>query len=238
MIVADVMNRNVITVQPDTSLLDAVRILLANRVSGLPVLDGNGTLVGMVTEGDLLRRDEIGTGGGPVSWFKALLQPSVAAADYVATHSRHVEGVMTQTPVYVTSDTDLSDAVHIMLTKHFKRLPVVDDGKLVGTLSRSDLLKQLSLKLVHATNKPCSDDEIVNALEDEIRKAKWAPRSGVQISAQDGVVTLSGTIFSDEERRGVITLAENIDGVKNVVDELVFVDPGTGMAFPSTTPTT
>ena len=232
--VSDAMNREVSTVQPDTSLVDAVRIMLANRVSGLPVLDKDGALVGMVTEGDLLRRQEIGTNGSPAGWFKSLFQPSTVAADYVATHSRYVSGVMTHEPVYVTPETELTDAVHTMLSKHFKRLPVLENGVLVGTLSRADLLKQLTLKLLETPHDARSDDEILASLNNDIKNAKWAPKSGLNITVKDGVVTLGGTIFSDEERQGVITLAENTDGVKQVVDELVFVDPGSGLAFPST----
>lgn len=234
MIVADVMNRNVITVQPDTSLIDAVRIMLANRVSGLPVLDESGALVGLVTEGDLLRRQEIGTSGSPAGWLKSLFQPSAVAADYVATHSRHVGGVMTRDPVYITPDTNLTDAIQIILSKHFKRLPVVENGALVGTLSRADVLKKLTLKLLEMPEDALSDEQILAALNAEIKQAKWAPKSGLNISVKDGVVILGGTIFSDEERHGVITLVENTSGVKKVVDELVFVDPGSGLAFPST----
>lgn len=233
MIVSEVMNHNVITVRPDTSLLDAVRIMLANRVSGLPVLDETGRLVGMVTEGDLLRRQEIGTNGAPAGWFKSLFQPSSVAADYVATHSRHVGGIMTNEPVYVTPDTDLTDAVHVMLSKHFKRLPVLENGTLVGTLSRSDLLKTLTLKLLEMPEEALTDEQILATLNAELKVAKWAPRSGLNISVTDGLVTLGGTIFSDEERHGVITLVENTLGVKKVVDELVFVDPGSGLAFPA-----
>lgn len=234
MIVSDAMNRNVMTVRPDTNLIDAVRIMLANRVSGLPVLNENGVLVGMVTEGDLLRRQEIGTGGTPAGWLKSLFKPASVAADYVATHSRHVGGVMTSDPLYVTPNTDLSDAVHIMLTKHFKRLPVVENGAVVGTLSRADVLKQLTLKLIETPTQALSDEQILANLERDIKQAKWAPKSGITLSVEEGVVTLKGTIFSDEERHGIITLAENAAGVKKVVDELVFVDPGSGLAFPAT----
>ena len=234
MIVSEVMNRNVITVRPNTTLIDAVRIMLANRVSGLPVLDENGALVGLVTEGDLLRRQEIGTNGAPAGWLKSLFQPSTVAADYVATHSRHVGGVMSRDPIYVAPDTNLTDAVQIMLSKHFKRLPVLENGVLVGTLSRADVLKKLTLKLLETPEEALSDDQILAALNAAIQQAKWAPRSGLNISVNDGIVTLGGTIFSDEERHGVITLVENTTGVKKVIDELTFVDPGSGLAFPST----
>lgn len=231
--VSEAMDHGVMAVRPDTSLVDAVRIMLANRVSGLPVLDENGALVGMVTEGDLLRRQEIGTGGAPAGWLKSLFQPSAAAADYVATHSRLVDGVMTRDPIYVTPDTKLTDAVNVMLSKHFKRLPVLENGALVGMLGRSDLLKQLTLKLIETSPEKLSDEEILATLESELKQAKWAPKSGLNIAVKDAVVTLGGTIFSDDERKGVITLTENTAGVKKVIDELVFVDPGSGLAFPA-----
>lgn len=231
--VSEIMNRSLTAVRPDTSLIDAVRIMLANRLSGLPVLDENGALVGMITEGDLLRRQEIGTGGSPAGWLKSLFQPAAAAADYVATHSRLVSGVMTHDPIYVTPDTKLTDAVNVMLNKHFKRLPVMENGALVGMLGRSDLLKQLTLRLMETSSQTLSDEEIQATLEGELKQAKWAPKSGLNVTVKDGLVTLGGTIFSDEERQGVLTLAENTTGVKKVIDEMVFVDPGSGLAFPA-----
>ncbi|GAN80750.1 CBS domain-containing protein [Acidocella aminolytica] len=230
--VAEIMNRNTIAVQPRTTVVDAARIMLANHVSGLPVLDENGTLVGVVTEGDMLRRAEIGTEGTPAGWLKALLQPAAVAADYVATHSRHVSGVMTHNPVFVTPDTSLAEAVQIMLRKHFKRLPVMENNKLVGIIGRTDLLKALTAKLIE-THELVSDDDILAYIKNEIGQAKWAPRSGLQVAVKDSVVTLEGTIFSDEERRAVVTIVENAPGVKEVKDELVFVDPGSGLAFPA-----
>src|ERR1700686_1435603 len=121
--VADLMTRNCISVLPNTTLADAARIMLANHVTGLPVLDTDGKLVGIVTEGDLLRRAELGTDGKPVNWLKAFLLPSSVAADYVATHSRHVSGVMTHNPVFVTPATELNEVAELMLRKHIKRLP-------------------------------------------------------------------------------------------------------------------
>ena len=232
MIVSEVMTSNAISVQPKTMVGDAVRIMLANHLSGLPVLDEQGTLVGVVTEGDLLRRAEIGTEGGQAGWLKALLQPASVAADYVATHSRHVSGVMSHNPVFVTPGTSLAEAVQIMLRKRIKRLPVLEDNRLIGVVSRSDLLRALASKLVQAPGK-ASDDEILKFIKTEIEKAKWAPKSGLRLAVKDAVVTLEGTIFSDEERKAVVTIAENAPGVKEVKDLMVFVDPNSGLAFPA-----
>ncbi len=230
--VSDVMTRNAISVQPRTSVTDAARIMLANHVSGLPVIDESGALVGVVTEGDLLRRAEIGTEGEQAGWLKALLQPAAVAADYVATHSRHVTGVMTHNPIFVTPDTSLAEVVQMMLRKRIKRLPVLENNKLIGVISRADLLKALTSKLIQ-TKEDGSDDDILAYIKGEIEKARWAPKSGMRVAVKDKVVTLEGTIFSDEERRAVITIAENAPGVKDVKDEMVFVDPGSGLAFPA-----
>ena len=148
MIVADLMHKNVVSVLPETSLADAVRIMLAQRVSGLPVVSSAGRLVGVVTEGDLLRRAELGTEGRQVGWFKSFLMPGRAAEDYVATHGRHVSEVMTSEPIFVTPETPLAEVADIMRSKRVKRLPVLDYGALVGVVSRSDLLRALALKLI------------------------------------------------------------------------------------------
>lgn len=231
--VSEIMTRNAISVQPRTTVVDAARIMLANHVSGLPVLDESGALVGVVTEGDLLRRAEIGTEGEQAGWLKALLQPAAVAADYVATHSRHVSGVMTHSPIFVTPDTSLAEVAQTMLRKRVKRLPVLEDNKLIGVVSRTDLLKALTSKLISEPKDGGSDGDILAYIKGEIAKAKWAPKSGLRVAVKDKMVTLEGTIFSDEERQAVTTIAENAPGVKEVKDEMVFVDPGSGLAFPA-----
>ena len=229
--VSELMSRNTISVLPGTTVADAARIMLSNRVTGLPVLDEKGALVGIVSEGDLLRRAEIGTDGKQAGWLRALLMPASVASDYVTTHARHVSGVMTHNPVFVTPDTPLDEVAQLMIRKHIKRLPVLDAGQLVGMISRSDLLRLLARKLIE-TPVETTDEAISAYIKAELEKARWAPKSGLRVSVQDKVVTLDGTIFSDEERQAVIVIAENAPGVKEVKDNLIFVDPGSGLAFP------
>jgi CBS domain-containing protein len=230
--VAELMNRNAVSVLPVTLVADAARIMLAQRVSGLPVLDGQGHLVGIVTEGDLLRRAEIGTDGAQAGWLKSLLMPSAVAADYVHTHARHVSGVMTHNPVFVTSETTLEEAANLMLRKRIKRLPVMAHGQLAGVISRTDLLRILARKLLN-TPAEASDESIANYIKSEINHVNWAPKTGVHIDVAAKVVHLSGMIFSDEERQAVVCIAENAPGVQEVDDKLVFIDPGSGLAFPA-----
>jgi CBS domain-containing protein len=229
--VATLMSTNIVSVLPSTTLADAVRIMLAQRVSGLPVLEGDGRLVGMITEGDLLRRTELESEGKQPSWLKAFLTPSRVAADYVATHGRHVSEVMTPNPIHVTPATDLAEVARLMLHKHVKRLPVVEAGRMVGIVSRSDVLRALARKLVDMPEER-TDEEIGAYIKNELAHAKWAPKSSIKVQVREKIVNLEGTIFSDEERQAVIVIAENAPGVKEVQDHLIFVDPGSGISFP------
>jgi CBS domain-containing protein len=232
MIAADLMTKNVVTVLPETTLADAARIMLAQRVSGLPVLDAEGHLVGVVTEGDLLRRAELGSEGEQPSWLKTFLVPSRLAEDYVHTHGRHVVEVMTENPIHVAPGTEIAEVAQLMHKKRIKRLPVVENGALVGVISRSNLLGALSRKLIETAAKS-SDDTIGDYILGELKRERWAPKSGIRVHVQEKVVTLEGVIFSDAEHKAVKVIAENAPGVAAVDDRLVYIDPGSGMAFPT-----
>lgn len=232
MIVADLMTKDLVTVLPETSLADAARIMLARHLSGLLVLDHSGALLGVVTEGDLIQRTELGTDDDHPTWLKAFLMPSRLAADYVKTHGRHVSEVMSLDPECVTPQTSLEVAAAVMRKRHIKRLPVVENGRPVGVISRSDLLGALARKLIQTTSNKPSDEAIRDNIKGTLVNESWAPKSGIHVSVTNAVVTLEGVIMSDEEHTAVRVIAENAVGVMGVEDHLVFVDPGSGMAFP------
>src|SRR5580704_8408939 len=135
--VSDIMTREVITVTAETTLEAAVRLMVERRVSGLPVVDG-------VTEGDLLRRVETGTEKHHSRWAELLVSPGRLAAEYVRAHARKIGEIMTEKVVAVAPDTPLVDVVSLMETNNIKRLPVVDDGRLVGIVSRANLVAALA----------------------------------------------------------------------------------------------
>lgn len=232
MIVGELMTKGVMTVLPETTLADAARMMLARHVSGLPVVDAAGRLVGMITEGDLLRRVELQTDEEKPSWLKIFLMPSSLAKDYVRTHGRRVEEVMSRDPLTVTPETNLREAAELMRRKHFKRLPVVEAGRLVGVVSRSDLLGALAMKLIETHGK-ADDSAIGDYIRAELKKERWAPKSGVRVRVEDAVVALEGVIFSADERDAVMVIAENAPGVKVVRDQMTYVDPGSGMSIPA-----
>lgn len=168
--VADIMTAPVLSVAPTTSIADAAQIMLSHRISGLPVVAEDGSLVGMVTEGDFLRRSELGTERKRSAWLAFFLSAGKAAEEYVHSHGRRVEDVMTTNVVATNSDAQLEAIVEIMGRRRIKRLPVVDGGKLVGIVARSDLLKALSKTLPSAEGAATTDDVIHREIVAELAR--------------------------------------------------------------------
>jgi len=229
----DVMTRQVVTVAPDTVIEEAVRLMLENRVSGLPVIDAAGAPIGVVTEGDLLRRIETGTDKRHSGWVRLLLGPGRLAAEYTRSHANKVGEVMTSEVVSVAPGTPLAEVVELMESRRIKRVPVVDGGKLVGIVSRANLVAALADMLVKERGAALSDDDIRQAILAEIDKQPWGPRESVDAIVTDGAVELHGTIHDKRERAALIVAAENLPGVKSVRDKLVWVEPNSGMVVPS-----
>jgi len=222
------MTRRVITIARDGKLEDAVRLMLENRISGLPVIDEAGTPVGMLTEGDLLRRTETHTERRRPRWMEFLLGPGKSAADYVHAHSRRVSEVMSDELIAVAPGTPLEEVVKKMESARIKRVPVIDKGRLVGIVSRANLLQALSAVAHELPAAPQSDEAIRNRLWQEIDKTDWAPRGLINVIVRDGVVYLSGTVTAGSEREALRVAAENIPGVKAVHSDLVWCEPMSG----------
>jgi CBS domain-containing protein len=224
---SDVMTRNVITVGPEASVANAIRLMLDNNVSGLPVL-ADGKVIGILTEGDLLRRTETGTERHRPRWLEILMGPGRMAGEYVRTHGRKVEGIMTTDLISVAEDTPLDEVVGLMERRRIKRVPVIEGDLLVGVISRADLLRSLlrAMEAHHAEVR--RDDEILEQILAELAKAAWVPRDGLSISVQDGVVELNGVILEEKEREALRVVAENTPGVRAVEDHLVWIEPVSG----------
>ena len=225
---SDVMTRNILSVRPDAVIAEAIRLMLDNRISGLPVLDETGRLVGILTEGDLLRRGETGTERHRPRWLEILMGPGRLAEEYVRTHGRRIAEVMTRDPVSVSPDTPLAEIVALMERHRIKRVPVLDGDAPVGILSRADLLRGLAGALAEAPVAAASDEEIHERILAELARAAWVPRDGISITVENGIVDLNGVILDEKEREAVRVAAENVPGVKAVEDHLVWVEPVSG----------
>ncbi len=229
---ADVMTVQPVSISPDASILEAIRVMLQRRFSGLPVVDAGGALVGIVTEGDLLRRTETGTQRKRPRWIEFLIGPGRLATEYVQTSGRKVREVMSQDVQAVTGDTPLEEIVRLMERHQIKRLPVVDSGKLVGIVTRANLLRALAT-LASETKAEANDDPSIRArIYAELEKQPWAPINMLDIVVRKGVVHLWGVLLDERQREALYVVVENTSGVKGIEDHLVWVEPMSGIAIP------
>ena len=226
--VGDVMTRQVISVERNAPIQHAIRLMLQHRISGLPVVDSDGKLVGIVTEGDFLRRAETGTQKRRPRWLDFLMGPGRLASEYVQAHSRNVQDVMTTEVRTVGERTSLEEAVRKMEKYGVKRLPVVEGEMLVGIISRANLLRALAIFAHEISPSKADDAAIREAFFKELLQQPWAPRTSINPVVRDGVVELWGNIFDEREREALRVMAQNLPGVKNVRDHLVWVDPTSG----------
>lgn len=230
---ADVMSRQVLSIAPSASIETAARLMLEHRISGLPVVDADGSVLGMITEGDLLNRTETGTAPPLSSWRSLWLGPKRLAERYVHTHGRTVEEVMTRGVVAVGEQTPLAEIVALMESRDIKRIPVLRNGHLVGIVSRADLLRALANLLPAGDGAAAADAVVRSNILRELGRQHWVPHELVDVSVQNGTVQLRGLVTSEQQREALRVLAENIPGVKRVVDEMIWVEPYTGMLVDS-----
>jgi CBS domain-containing protein len=228
----DVMTTRVISIESDAPIMRAVRLMLQSRISGLPVVGRKGELVGMVTEGDFLRRGEIGTQRHRNRWLEFLVGPGRLADEYVHARGRKVEEVMTREPVTVTEDTPLDEAVGLMERRRIKRLPVLRGDKLVGIVTRANVMHALVSLAAETKAPPPGDDAAIREqILAECDKQPWAPMTNVVV--RNGVVELWGAITDERERQALIVASENVSGVKTVHDHLVWIEPNSGFVIQS-----
>jgi CBS domain-containing protein len=227
-----IMTRQVITVGPDTTIVEAAGLMLQNHVSGLPVLGAGGKLIGIVSEGDFIRRVEIGTQRKRSRWLRLLLGPGGAATDFVHERGRKVGEVMTPEPFTVTEDAQLEDIVELMEKNHVKRLPVMRGEGMVGIVSRSNLLQAVAGLARDVPDPTADDDHIRDRIIAAIEKNDWMP-FGLNVIVRNGVVHLNGVITEERSRQAAIVAAETVEGVKEVHDHLCWVEPMSGMYLTS-----
>jgi CBS domain-containing protein len=229
--IRDIMSTRVISIAPDASVLEAIRLMLQNHISGLPVIDSSGAVVGVITEGDFLRRGETGTERKRPRWLEFLLGPGRLADEYVKTHGRQVNDVMTREVITIADEAGLDEAVDIMERRRIKRLPVVRGGQVIGIVSRANLLHALVGLAAAAPPPTMADTAIREELLAEFARQTWAPAALVDPVVKEGVVELWGTITEEAQREALKVCAENIPGVKSVVSHLTWIEPMSGIAI-------
>jgi CBS domain-containing protein len=228
----EVMTSRVVSVKADASIMTAIRLMLQNHISGLPVIGSEGELVGIVTEGDFLRRGEIGTQRRRPRWLEFLIGPGRWADEYVHARGCKVAEVMTPEVITITDDTPLDEAVTLMERHRIKRLPVVRNLRVVGIVSRANIMHALVSLAVEVKSPAATTDASIRAnILAECDKQPWRPLLNVVV--RDHVVHLWGTLTDERERRALVVLAENVPGVQAVHDHMVWVEPTSGLAIES-----
>lgn len=222
---ADVMTRTVVTIDEQAPVAEALRLMLGKAVSGLPVVDCNQQLVGIITEGDLLRRAELATERPIARWKNLLFGPWYAAEEYVRTHARSVGSIMTRETLCIAEDTPLSMIVRTMEQGHVKRLPVTKDGRVVGIVSRRDILQPLSALVGLPLAGSASDASILQQIDRDLAAQSWSPRHNISVTVKDGAVSLRGTVSGFEQREALHVLIADIAGVRKIHDRLLVVNP-------------
>jgi CBS domain-containing protein len=226
----EIMAKEVVTVTPESAIREAVHLMLERRISGLPVVDATGAAVGMLTEGDLLRRVELGTERRMPGWRAWLASSGHEARDYVRAHARQVAEVMTTPAVCVTPDTDLTEVVALMESRRIKRIPVLENGRVVGIVTRADLLRALERLLPRARTPPVEDAELRRRVLTSLRAQPWlGGATSIDVSVRDGIVELVGVVTDERLREAIRVVAENTPGAQGVIDHLLWIEGMSGI---------
>lgn len=219
----DVMAFPVITVKPNSSIEEVAKTFVQGRISGAPVVDDDGKLVGVISEGDLMYRSEIGTVRPHPYWFLEFAGKEHLAAEYVKARARKAADVMTRKVITASPDSSLNEIAALLENSSIKRVPVVENGELVGIVSRANLIQALASAPAHLDITP-SDTIIRTALLWHLAEQRWADASRLNVIVHDGLVELWGAVNSDAEKQAIRVAAESMAGVRAVIDHLI-VEP-------------
>ena len=227
-----IMTSPVVKVKPTTPLSEALALMGSGRLSGLAVVDDLGQLCGILSEGDMLRRVEMGTATKSDHWWSRIFASRTPADIYNHANGRRVSDVMSTHPITIDGDDSLADAARLMEQHHVKRLPVLHEGALVGMLSRSDFIDVLRQSIAPVYEEPAtSDSEIRTRILAEITTQPWSVNCGIKVSVKDGRVSLSGVVPTEDHRASARIAAENVIGVVSVDQHFTVVEtmPSFGM---------
>jgi CBS domain-containing protein len=217
---ADMMTSPVVTIGPEASVRDAAWTMLTHRISAVPVLDGQGRLVGILSEGDLLRRSETGTQRRRSWWGMFGVGSEALAAEFVKSHGRKVADVMSRNVITAREDTPAPEVARLMETHGIKRVPIVADGKLLGIVSRADFLTALTGVQQAAAAADGDDAALRAAIIARLGRMPWIQPSIVNVAVEGGTVELTGLADSHSQRRAVRIVVETTPGVRAVQDKM------------------
>jgi CBS domain-containing protein len=220
---SDVMVRNVMTIGPDDDVATAVRLLVDHDISALPVVDAEKHVLGVLSESDLLHRQEDGTLKRRPWWVEAITPSSTLAMDYAKSHGCRVAEVMASKVISASEETPLSEIANILEKQRIKRVPILKDGKLVGIVSRYNLMQALASTEAaeQAPKDVVADRNIRNVILARLADQPWTDFGERNIVVSSGVVHVWGLVGSPEEHKALLALAEGVPGVRKISDEMI-----------------
>lgn len=217
---SDVMTVRVVTIAPDATVQQAAKLMLEREVSALPVVDSSNRLIGIISEGDLVRRAETGTERQASWWLSFISGADQLAHNFVKAHGTKVSDVMTKEVIVAKPDTPLSEVAGLLEDHRIKRVPVVEEDLVIGVVSRANLLQALASAKPRAGAAPASDSELRDTIIDKLTAQPWSHPSMLNPIVTGGVVDLWGMVLSPTERKAVRVLVEETPGVRGVNDHL------------------
>jgi len=220
-----IMTKPVISIDASASIAEAAELMLSRKISCLPVTRDNGLMVGIVSEGDFLRRGELGTQRARSRWLQFLVGPGKIADEYVRANGRRVDEVMTTEVVSAPPSASLAEIVDLMIRHDIKNVPIVELGTVVGMITRTDLLRALLRTIPKSTAATAEDELIRNNILAELQSQSWSGGDLIGVTVDKGIVELTGAIVDERQRKAAIVAAENVAGVKEVKDNLFCAEP-------------
>lgn len=234
MLARDVMTTNIVSVSPDASADQAVALMLEKHISGLPVLNPDGTIAGILTEGDFLRRSEIATQKKRSRWLHLLMSSGRLAEEYARSSGRHVAEIMTSEVFTAGEETPVADIVDVMAERGIKRVPVLRGKVVAGIITRADILRGLARFMRPGrSDAPHDDAEILSSIQTAFAQSDCITTGLIDVSVKDGNVELEGAILDERQRAAIHVAVENVAGVKTIHDHLSWIEPVSGTVLPS-----
>ena len=219
----DVMTKDMVKVGPDATVGDIAALLVQHRIGAVPVVSNTQQLIGIVSQTDLVHRSETGTEKKRKWWLELFVDPDAMAREYVKSHGHKAQDVMTRLVVSVSENASLAEVADVLDTHRIRQVPVVSEGRLVGMISRADLVRALAEASITAPATRPDNGALQKAIWDEIKSQPWLKSAFVNLAVRDGVVELWGAVESDEQHRALKVLVEGVSGVEKVEDNVTLL---------------
>jgi CBS domain-containing protein len=216
----EAMTKDVIKVGPDTTVGEIAALLVRHRISAVPVVADETHVVGIVSQTDLGHRSETETEKRRKWWLEAFADPDSQAREFIKTHGLRAQEVMTRFVVSVSPQASLAEVAEVLDTHRIRQVLVMDGGKLVGMISRTDLVRKLAEVKTGAPAVRPDNGALRKAIWDQVKAQRWLKSAYVNLTVKDGVVELWGAVESSEQRRALKILVEGVSGVRKVEEHL------------------